>query len=142
MGGRDSTRFSLVSLVVLSSAASCASNDYAQQSRARLGDDARIYTRRARASSDQAYARECLPVDDLDPNVPPRVDGSNGIDRCEALALANYRVGLIGCGGLGTPFDGGHEWLVPLFLGAGGTPEAPVRVDKRTGEVSQVPDLR
>ncbi len=86
-------------------------------------------------AANRAYLRECSRASSPEQDV----EIEDGVDRCEAMVLAEQHTGPIGCGGVGSPLDFGMYWLLPVKEGAAGVFTAPVRVDKRTGVASRAP---
>jgi hypothetical protein len=93
----------------------------------------------ARVYESECGSREPSPIPFSAPDATPlekaNVDLSDGVDRCEASALAAAHLGPgCECWPEG-PLDLATFWLVPVREGWGGTLIAPVRVDKRSGSI-------
>ena len=84
------------------------------------------------------YERDCGAHDRAKVGPVP-IEPADGVDRCEAQAIANERIGVLGCGSVGPPQDHGAEWLVPVRFGIEGRALEPLRIDKRTGRVTGDP---
>jgi hypothetical protein len=84
---------------------------------------------------DQAKTRH-----DLE-NLLVEVDVSDGVDEREAESIAwAYFTGFVsGCGGPNRATLVDDEWIIPASLGYAGRPmESPIRIDTKTGTVSQL----
>lgn len=68
------------------------------------------------------------------------VNVEDGINRSEAESIASaYFSGFVGaCGGTDEGLLVSGEWVVPASFGMAGNPMAPIRVNAKTGAVSQL----
>ena len=100
----------------------------------RVGRYAYLYEEDTRSKATHELQRECPTLSYGAPGEYP-IYLDDGVNRCEAYALGIHyflRAGYI-CGWPSAPVERESCWLVPTYLGIGGTASLPIRIDKVSG---------